>query len=183
MSAPLAERIGVEFPVFVRKLDRKSVWGGNGDAVDERVAKAASGIFPSADSWFSFYRVASMSELGTVVVALNAYRDRLSKAIDLIAVTPREFELAGIEIDNAAGQTDCALANKLHVDVGGVSNEQFSVLCQEMISAGRPAFRVGKVDVKKMVASLETFRCHAVGGQGCQCLAGARPTINLAAAN
>ena len=64
-----SDRMGTGgFPVYVRKLDKKSTWGHDSDDVSKRLEHILARFFPEADDRFSLYLVNSDDELKRVVV-------------------------------------------------------------------------------------------------------------------
>ena len=81
--------------------------------------------------------------------------------IDLVAFTLDEVGEAGLSVDHCEGDTDCATANRLHVDVYGSDHAAYATLCQAVFSRQRPAFRITKSEAKRMAEELDAFGCQA----------------------
>jgi len=138
------------YPVYIRKLDKKSVWGHHSDDLEERVVTAVGGVFPAREPRYSFYLARSDEELKRIVVALNGFRLRPNDKIDFIAFTEDELATVEITIAKLPGNTECKAANHLHVDVHAGTHSNFSSLCQNAFSARRNTFRVSKKEAKAM---------------------------------
>ena len=169
----LPEKAGVPFPFYVRKLDKKSVWGHSSDEVESRKFSAAQAVFNPKKLRFSLYLVRSWNDLVRVTVALNAGRNRLNDQVDFIAFGANDISTASINIlPEIPGETDCAAANKLHVDIEASEYSKFQAICSSTIDKNREAFRVTKKAAKKMVIALKDFGCLAFpeNNQGsCEC--------------
>lgn len=160
MSAQEKACVGKDrFPAVVRKLDRKSSWGHQDDAIDDRVVNAVGAIFPS--DRVSFYRLSSLMDLERVVVGFNMKRDRRKSRIAFVGFTEDELLACKLDIiSGIAGDTDCLWANGLHIDVVG-SIDKFSILCRNAFVANRDAFQVSQGDSKNLADRLESEGCKA----------------------
>lgn len=173
-AANLTDRAATSFPFYVRKLDKKSSWGHVSDMVDDRKQKVPNAIFGGDQLRFSLYRISSVDDLKRVTIALNAGRNRLKDQVDYVAFTDDELERSDIEVINdVPGETPCATANSLHVDVCAGNYASFETLCHNAIYAKRPAFRIKKGEVKVLIEELLSFGCCAVVVENepsdCQC--------------
>lgn len=162
MNGLTTDRFGTSgYPLYVRKLDKKSSWGDGSDPGDARLDRVLMSLFPPNEMKYSLYLLRSDTDLARVVVGLNSYRDRLNDKVDLIAFTGPELQAAEISFDDALGDTNCIAANKLHTDVSAVTRDSYERLCKAAFDINRPAVRIGKVEAKEMVAQLRDFGCHA----------------------
>ncbi len=153
---------GAPFPLYLRKLDKKSRWGHPDDAIDGRVSVAAAEIFPSPDNCFSLYLIRSRADLCRVVVALNLRRNRRNDHIDVVGFLESEITASEIQILQVPGETECAAANALHVDISASSQDSFSRLCRLAMQAGREAVRIGKTSVAEMLTEQINLGCEAI---------------------
>lgn len=153
---------GAPFPLYLRKLDKKSRWGHPDDAIADRVAVATTETFPYPGNCFSLYLIRSMDDLRRVVVALNLRRNRRNNDIDLVGFLESEITASEIQILQVPGETDCAAANVLHVDISSSSQDSFSRLCRLAMNAGREAVRIGKTSVAEMLAEQINLGCEAI---------------------
>ena len=160
MNDLFSDRLGTDgFPVFVRKLDKRSTWGHTSDAIEERLSSVVRLMFPKDNSRFSLYEVGSDDELKRVVAGLNSFRRRLKDQMDLVAFTKEELEQAGIRFDDSPGNTGCKTADKLHVDVFASEHSAFSDLCKAVFLRERLAFRITKSEAKQIAEELKAFGC------------------------
>ena len=172
MDVATENEIGGEpYPLYIRKLAKKSVWGDKADDPVARIEAAWTGVFPKSESKFSLYRVESGEDLQRVVVALNVNRQRPNDQFDLVSFRPSELEEAGVSILNdALGDTECHAANLLHVDVEAGNPESFLQLCRIAIAERRESYRVKKSVAKMMVQRQMEINCESFGGVGvCGC--------------
>ena len=159
-AASLIERAATPFPFFVRKLDKKSSWGHVDDKVQKRKEDVPPAIFASNNLRFSLYQIGNLDDLKRVTIALNAGRNRLKDQVDYVAFSAADLERSEIEIvGDAPGDTPCAAANSLHVDIAAISYACFEMLCHGAIDVGRPAFRVTKGEVKALIGAC-CFSCR-----------------------
>jgi len=167
-----SDRFGTSgYPVFVRKLDKKSVWGHVSDDIGDRIPRVSSDVFSENENRFSLYSVTSDDELMRVVIGLNSFRRRLNDQMDLVAFTRAEIEEAGIVVVETPGNTECESANRLHVDIHAADHTAYYQLCESAITRQRPAFRVSKSEAKSIARQLNVFGCHAFdGNDACPCV-------------
>lgn len=153
---------GQPYPLYIRKLDKKSRWGHSSDELAARSEQAAIAIFPVSEEAYSLYLVESDDDLQKVVVALNLRRGHPNEQVDLIAFREDEFTDSGICIlTNVLGETRCYSADRLHVDVQAADHDAFRRLCLLTMSRGRDAYRVGKAEVGTMVDHQREYGCEA----------------------
>lgn len=153
---------GATFPLYLRKLDKKSRWGHPDDGMKDRVAVATAEIFPDPDDEYSLYLIRSANDLCRVVVALNLRRNRPNDHVDVVGFLESEIIASEIEILQVPGETECAAANALHVDISPSAQDSFSRLCRLAMEAGREAVRIGKTSVAEMLAEQTARGCEAI---------------------
>lgn len=150
--------VGIEGPVFIRKLTRKSHWGDDSVQKD-RLGLAVSNMFNASDSTFSFYRVETVTQLAQVAIGLNSNRDSLREQIDFVPFT--EAELNGLRVVENKGETACDAANKLHVDVIAQIQE-LSDMCEMAMINKRIARRLSKTWIDGKLNEPQLSNCHAI---------------------
>ena len=151
---------GIEGPVFIRKLTRKSHWGDTNTEQESRLSFALSNMFcDNEGSKFSFYRAESVIELAQMAIGLNSNRGSLKEQIDFVPFS--EEELSGLELVQTPGETNCYAANKLHFDV--VAKIQLlSDLCKVAMQNNRMAVRLSKNWLEKKLNEPRISNCYAI---------------------
>ena len=162
----LQSLVGIEGPVFIRKLTRKSHWGD--DSVQEdRLGPALSNMFDASDSTFSFYRVETVTQLAQVAIGLNSKRGSLREQIDFVPFT--EAEISGLRLVQNKGETECDAANKLHVDVvAGI--QELSAMCEMAMKNKRLAGRLSKNWIAGKLNEPQLSNCHAITKTKTSCI-------------
>lgn len=130
----------VSFPVYLRKLDKRSHWGHPDDPRDLRIETAVADVFHPSAAAFSLFRAANDEDLYRIVVGLNSLRKSLSQQIDFVAFTESEIVSAGIHLSVTPGETTCHSANRLHVDASATRVDSIRHLCRDLFNANRQAF-------------------------------------------
>ncbi len=172
----LSTDFGVALPFYVRKLDRRTHWDSESP---ECITK---NVFPvDEDGTISVFRVESRSELTRIAVAMNANRvatnpSDASRTGPLFLVAIRETEFLDIELQQAAGKTDCILANRRHFGarpLGGAIDgyRARANLVECLLRTDRKPFKLTKGTLKEAWASAESDGCHAVvqRSERCNC--------------
>ena len=89
---------GVEGPVFIRKLTRKSHWGDDGAEQEERLSNALHNMFCENEGVFSFYRAETVLELVRIAIGLNSKRSSLKEHIDFVPFSEAEQQLTCLKV-------------------------------------------------------------------------------------
>lgn len=152
---------GLDRPVLLRKLDRKSDWGHEIDDVSARLEHAVTKVFHGCDDCFSVYSASSDDDLHAIVVGLNSGRQSAIQQIDFLAFTEDELEASGIKLLKTDGDTDCAKANRLHLDAHFKDRIDLQRLCQRAMDSKRPTFRLSKSDAKIIYELVSEKGCGA----------------------
>jgi hypothetical protein len=158
------------FPLYIRKIDKRSAWTPEVMAEEDRPLEAANRGFPRSEKKFSLYLVSTFDELKRVTVGLNSFRRRLKEQVDFIAFTRDELDGIQACLLDAVGATGCDTANRLHVDIQIADYAKCVELCEEVMGRERTSFRVSKKDAKSWANELELFGCLAFqNNQNCPC--------------
>jgi hypothetical protein len=164
------DRLGVQPPVFVRKLVRQSHWGVPEDDLPARVANAVREVFRSDPGRaFSVYVLEGDDDLHRVALGLNANRDSLTEALDLVGFSRQELAACGIKPVQSAGETKCSGANRRHFDVFA-SELQLAELCGSAMQAGRTVGRLKKSDMRPIVEKATQDGCRAAVADSEHCV-------------
>ena len=162
-AANVEQRAAIPFPFFVRKLDKKGTWGHESDEIKARKKAVPPEVFKLGKLRFSLYEIGSLEDLKRVSIALNRKRHRLKDQVDYIAFSAEDLANSGINvIGDVPGETYCAAANALHVDIDAASYECFELLCHNAFDTNRPAFRVTRGEVKTLINELRDFGCSSI---------------------
>ena len=158
---------GLSFPFLVRKLDKRSSWGHQGD--DSRASKVSKRIFPEVEAVYSLFKVGSYEDLVLVSIGLNSTRQSLTSNIFYVAFGEAELAQHKINILQNLGQTACRQANQLHIDIAGNSAD-LEALCSQAMAAQRNVFSVSKGQAKRIVEGVSWYNCDAVdSATACRC--------------
>lgn len=105
-------------PFYIRKVPRRRHWrGDDGMSVDERVRNAVVEVFPSDEGRVSVFRVENAVDLYRVAIGLNSGRGSLAEQLELLGITSKDLESAGLSVEQTPGDTACLHANARHYDL------------------------------------------------------------------
>lgn len=174
MALPVLEKVlGIAGPAFIRRLPKRSDWGGPGDAIDQRVANAVTeGFFKRDTSPFSLWRVTTDEELRRAALALNSTTQSRSQKVEMVAFRPEELQQVGIVAaaeQQKPGNSLCPWANRLHYDLEA-TRQQLEALCRLAMEAGRSAGRCTEGDMNTVLDSAKKEQCHAALDHSPGCL-------------
>jgi hypothetical protein len=166
----IQERLGVQSPLFVRKLSRQSHWGDPGDELSGRVAMAVREVFRSEPGeTFSVYLLEKDEDLHRVALGLNANRSSLTETLALVGFFKHELEFCGISLVLSLGDTRCSGANRRHFDFSATA-EQLTALCHNAMQAGRNAGRLNKPHMRPIIEKAGQNGCRAVVADSERCV-------------
>lgn len=148
---------------FARKVDRASWWAADPSAVGDTDPNefVADLVFPSDQGTVSVYRVRSPDDLVRVAVGMNSNRSSLTEKLFLLLIPEPLVLEAGIEIRESPGETNCACANRLHVDLQYDRTAMVSVVGR-LLAANVSLQRMTEAKMKQAVEALRVIGCEAI---------------------
>ena len=167
----LASLTGLEGPVFIRKLTRKSHWGDEGTTLDARLSVALHNIFDESVKVFSFYRAETVPQLAQIAIGLNSKRSSLKENIDFVPFSEHELKMLDLELINTPGETNCYAANSLHFDIRA-EIQSLAELCRIAMQNKRTAARLSKSWIEQKLREPRFSRCFAITRvpNNCDCI-------------
>lgn len=151
-----------EFPIFVRKLDRKGHWYCGEEREASEVAFKC--FRETSDERYSLYECRDASCLAIIMGGLHLSRGLSGvENIDYIFFTKPELEAVGAKFHTSDGDTPCRCCNLLHVDIEANRDSLLS-LCNS--TKHRLPIRYSRSDLKNSLETLETAGCSGFVEQG-----------------
>lgn len=164
----IQEKCGVRPPCFVRKLAKAGSWRLDGSAI-EIEQRGINDVFAPhpVDGLISLFRVSDSRELLRVGIGVNSMRASLTEDLYMLAIA--EDELGDAKMIDAAGDTRCSLANRVHLNIEA-DMESRERLVRTLIAAKRKRFKITSTIMKGVVEEARAEGCHAVCDESASCL-------------
>jgi hypothetical protein len=167
----LASAVGLEGPVFLRKLRRRADWGSNETPQEERAADLLKVVWkcePHPESPFSVYLVSTDEEFQKVVIGMNGSRPSLTADSDFIAILPSDLEAVGLSAEPRKGETLCRFANSLHHEISAQA-DQLLAMCLRLLHQSRELIHLSKGMIRPLEAIAKAEGCLVIReSQGCK---------------
>lgn len=163
---PTIEEFGIQYPVYIRKIDARTHWAPEDcNSPEERAKRVADKLFK--DSIYSIWRVTSDSEFYGLIASLSAGRDSKEKNIDFIWITEDELKEVGITPEQKL-EGKCLYVQKLHYNAK-IDNTKAEILCYKMLRKDREAQRCQKKITISILQHQEELGCKATNSNLPKC--------------
>jgi hypothetical protein len=149
---------GINFPVYLRKIDRLSHWHPENSSGENRVNKVADKVFPN--DICSLWYIGNNEEFYGMVAAISARRKPRQQDIDFIYLTEEELEAYQI-IKKQTIEGQCLFVARLHYNIE-IDKEKARNLCQKLIEIGREPKRCKKKMTQFILEYQQKRGCKAV---------------------
>lgn len=172
MLANFLDDLGVEPPVYIRKIDKQSHWKPeNVSSLEERVRRVAEKVFTPGEKTeeYSIWLVNSNIDFCGIVADLSANRSPMYQILDFICITDQDLQECGI-IPNQTDGKNCLLVKHLHYDMK-LDQQQAQLLCQKLIGKSVVPIRCPKKRTQSILEYQSQKGCKAIqkDSNGCEC--------------
>jgi hypothetical protein len=172
MLANFLDDLGINLPVYIRKIDKKSHWEPeNVFSLEERVQRVAEKVFPPGEKTeeYSIWLVNSNINFYGIVADLSANRNEKYQTLDFICITDQDLQECGI-IPNPTDGKNCLLVKYLHYDIK-LDQQQSQLLCERLIEKSVVPIRCLKKITKSILDYQDQKGCKAIqkDSNGCEC--------------
>jgi hypothetical protein len=133
----LVDGSGLTFPLYARRLSKKSDWYG--EANREELAAIACLEANSLRNTISLFKANNVTEFAKIIIAFATAGGRAMTKFDIVVFY--EDELIGLEQDATDGSTNCGCANSLHVSVYADRDERIAI-CSNAMKSERESVRL-----------------------------------------
>lgn len=156
---PTLKGLGINPPVFIRKIDSRGHWDPEECSNDEeRATRVANRIFK--EEVCSLWLVRSDSDFYGIVASLSARRSPKQQDINFIWVTEQELKELDISL-KLVSEGACLDVENLHYNAD-ISSNQAIKLCRKLITENRNPMRCKKKDTTSILAEKEQMGCRAM---------------------
>jgi hypothetical protein len=172
MLANFLDDLGVEPPVYIRKMDKKSHWDPeNVSSPEERVRRVAEKVFTPREKTeeYSIWLVNSNIDFCGIVADLSANRNPMYQILDFICITKQDLQECKI-IPNSTDGKNCLFVKHLHYDIK-LDQQQAQLLCQRLIEKGVVPIRCPQKSTRSILDYQAQKGCKAIkkDSDGCEC--------------
>lgn len=164
---PTCQDFGINFPVYIRKMDNKSHWNPQDcNDEEERANRVAQKVFKNKTS--SLWLVTSNEDFYGVIAALSENRNPRHQDVDFLLITEEDLYKVGIT-PKPVSEGKCLAVRSRHFDII-MDEDQAKDLCRYLISQERKPGRCKKKQTISILEHQQQRGCKAVSSDQSQCV-------------
>jgi len=163
---PTCQDLGINYPVYIRKMNSKSHWNPEGCSSEaERAEIVAAKVFK--DGVNSLWLITSDSDFYGIIAALSEKRPSKYQDIDFFVITEEELYEVNI-ILNPSSEGSCLAVQSKHFNIN-IDPVEAKKLCHNLIAKDREPTRCKKRHTTLIIEHQKELGCKAVNYDSQQC--------------
>jgi len=148
---------GAVEPIFLRKLDRPSVWT---KAQDGEPEAAIFALFEESGDT-SLWRIQEKHDLRRVAIAINGGRESLTEKLSFLPILQSELDKLEIQLSSEDGDTPCLAARKLHLNAA-TQKQHATTLVEMLLGENRGLIKCSPGQMKRAKEQAMNEGCQVV---------------------
>lgn len=153
------DKLEINFPCFIRKIDGLTKWNGLEGNEDLRIQQAIEKNFYEQDNIYSLWYLENIEQFLGVIACLTTYANPKKRNIDFIGIKEEDLIKAKIEF-NRVPEGRCIYVKNLHFDAQ-IYKKSAEMLCRSLMSQNIMAKRCNKKLTEQILAYQQQLKCLA----------------------